>query len=180
MSSENNNSEFINFDSDFLPTYSLYFGLLLYFQVWESLFAIQSSVSGSLDIPLLIILCDLSVSYKGVVADQPIPVPKSNLGFNYKGDEGRTGPVASGKDGNISSPLRTSGSDPVTLSITFDLIPSSMDALLTYTYTPLPTTAPDITKDEIASTLITFCIRIFYFVFYIVLEGTFYINMQSI
>jgi len=74
---------------------------------------------------------------------------------------GDTGPVVSGKDGIIPSELRTSGSAPVTLSITFCLTPSSMDALLTYTYTPLPTTAPDTTKDATANTLMIFCIRIF-------------------
>ena len=72
-----------------------------------------------------------------------------------------TGPVASGKVGMIPGEVRTSGRLSVTDPIIFDLIPSSMDALLTYTYTPLPTTAPDIMKDETASTLISFCIRVF-------------------
>ena len=80
--------------------------------------------------------------------------PPSGTAAESEGDARSGVPIGRSPPPNPPRPPR----DPITDSITLDLTPSMMDARLTYTYNPLPTTAPDTAKDARASTFTIFCI----------------------
>ena len=88
---------------------------------------------------------------------------KSQVMEAVTGSLGGLGGVGGGSAlpiGSPTSPVRAPPprADPPMPPITCDLMPSMMESLLTYTYTPLAAMAPDKAKDATASTFIIFCI----------------------